>query len=91
MVALARAMKDALVAADPANQAEYEKRLTAFEDSLKPVQDKIGELKKRSAGVPVTATEPVFGGISGSTKTTRNAGCSAWQRSLGVMGIGSAL
>ena len=61
MVALARAMKDALVAADPANQAEYEKRLTAFEDSLKPVQDKIGELKKRSAGVPVTATEPVFG------------------------------
>jgi zinc/manganese transport system substrate-binding protein len=61
MVALARAMKDALVAADPANQAEYEKRLTAFEDSLKPVQDKIGELKRRSAGVPVTATEPVFG------------------------------
>lgn len=61
MVALARAMKDALVAADPANQAEYEKRLTAFEDSLKPVQDKIGELKRRSAGVLVTATEPVFG------------------------------
>jgi zinc/manganese transport system substrate-binding protein len=61
MVALARAMKDALVAADPANQAEYEKRLTAFEDTLKPVQDKIGELKRRSAGVPVTATEPVFG------------------------------
>jgi zinc/manganese transport system substrate-binding protein len=61
MVALARAIKDALVAADPANQAEYEKRLTAVEDSLKPVQDKIGELKKRSAGVPVTATEPVFG------------------------------
>ncbi len=61
MVALAQAMKDALVAADPTNKAEYEKRLTAFEDSLKPVQDKIGELKKRSAGVPVTATEPVFG------------------------------
>jgi zinc/manganese transport system substrate-binding protein len=61
MVALARAMKDALVAADPANQAEYEKRLTAFEDSLKPVQDKIAALKKRSAGVPATATEPVFG------------------------------
>jgi zinc/manganese transport system substrate-binding protein len=61
MVALARAMKDALVAADPANQAEYEKRLTAFEDSLKPVQDKVGELKRRSAGVLVTATEPVFG------------------------------
>ena len=61
MVALAQAMKDALVAADPANKAEYEKRLTAFEGSLKPIQDKIGELKKRSAGVPATATEPVFG------------------------------
>ncbi|MGE5261487.1 MAG: metal ABC transporter solute-binding protein, Zn/Mn family [Actinomycetota bacterium] len=61
MVAAARAMKDAFVAADPANKAEYEKRLAAFEDSIKPVQDKIAELRKRSAGVPVTATEPVFG------------------------------
>ena len=61
MVALAQTMKDALVAADPANKAEYEKRLTAFEGSLKPIQDTIGELKKRSAGVSATATEPVFG------------------------------
>ncbi len=61
MVALAQAMKDALVAADPANKAQYEKHLTAFEDSLKPIQDKIAILKKRSAGVPATATEPVFG------------------------------
>ena len=61
MVALAQAMKDALVAADPANKAEYDKRLTAFEGSLKPIQDTIGELKKRSAGVSATATEPVFG------------------------------
>jgi zinc/manganese transport system substrate-binding protein len=61
MVAAARAMKDAFVAADPANKADYEKRLVAFEDSIKPVQDKIAELRKRSAGVPVTATEPIFG------------------------------
>jgi zinc/manganese transport system substrate-binding protein len=61
MVAAARAIKDALVAADPGNKAEYEKRLTAFEGSIKPIQDKIAELKKRTAGVPVTATEPVFG------------------------------
>lgn len=61
MVAAAQAIKDALVAADPANQAQYEKRLASFEDSLKPIQDKIAALKKRSAGVPVTATEPVFG------------------------------
>ncbi len=61
MVAAAQAIKDALVAADPANKAEYEKRLTAFEDSIKPIQDKIAALRKRSAGVPATATEPVFG------------------------------
>ena len=61
MVAAAQAIKDALVAADPAHQAEYEKRLTAFDDSIKPIQDKIAALRKRSAGVPATATEPVFG------------------------------
>jgi zinc/manganese transport system substrate-binding protein len=61
MVALAQAIKDALVATDPANKAEYEKRLTAFEGSIKPIQDKIADLRKRSVGVPVTATEPVFG------------------------------
>lgn len=61
MVALAQAMKDALVAVDPANKAQYEKRLTAFKSSLKPIQDKIAKLKSRSAGVPATATEPVFG------------------------------
>jgi zinc/manganese transport system substrate-binding protein len=61
MVAAAKAIKDALVAADPTNQAEYEKRLTAFEDSIKPIQDKVAELRKRSVGVPATATEPVFG------------------------------
>jgi zinc/manganese transport system substrate-binding protein len=61
MVAAAEALKDALVAADPANKTEYEKRLTAFEDSLKPIQDKVAELRRRSVGMPVTATEPVFG------------------------------
>jgi zinc/manganese transport system substrate-binding protein len=61
MVAAARAIKDALVAADPPSAAKYEKRLAAFEDSIKPIQDKIADLRKRSVGAPVTATEPVFG------------------------------
>jgi zinc/manganese transport system substrate-binding protein len=61
MVAAARAIEDALGAADPGNKAEYEKRLTAFEGSIKPIQDKIDALRKRSVGVSVTATEPVFG------------------------------
>ena len=61
MVAAAQAIRDALIVADPTNKAEYDKRLTAFEDSIKSVQDKIAQLRKRSVGVPVTATEPVFG------------------------------
>jgi zinc/manganese transport system substrate-binding protein len=61
MVALAQAMKDALVAADPENKAQYEQRLVAFESSVKPIEDKIAELRHRSAGISATATEPVFG------------------------------
>jgi zinc/manganese transport system substrate-binding protein len=61
MVAVAQAMKDALVAADPENKAQYEQRLVAFKTSVKPIQDKIAELRQRSTGVSATATEPVFG------------------------------
>ena len=61
MLAFAKALSDALTTADPANKAGYEKRLAAFQSSIKPVQDKIAELKGRLAGTPATATEPVFG------------------------------
>jgi len=61
MAAAAQAIKDALAAADPANKAQYEKNLTAFDNSLKPIKDQIAKLRKRSEGVPATATEPVFG------------------------------
>ncbi len=61
MRALAEALKDALVAADPANKAAYEERLAAFENSIKPIEERIAALKRRTAGVPATATEPVFG------------------------------
>src|SRR4029079_15965837 len=53
--------KDELVAADPANKDGYEQRLTAFTASIKPIDETIAALKKRLAGTPVTATEPVFG------------------------------
>jgi zinc/manganese transport system substrate-binding protein len=61
MLAVAKALSDALVRADPANRAEYERRLAVFEQSIKPIQAKIEELRGRCAGMQVTATEPVFG------------------------------
>ncbi|WP_153101014.1 metal ABC transporter solute-binding protein [Paraburkholderia hayleyella] len=64
MPAVARAVSAALIAADPANRAAYEARLAQFIASLKPFDDKIAALRARYAGVPVTATEPVFGYLS---------------------------
>src|SRR4051794_34551130 len=61
MPALARALTDTLSSEDPAHKAEYEKRLAQFDESIKPIRAKIDELRGRLAGVPVTATEPVFG------------------------------
>ena len=61
MVAFAEALTDALDTADAANKAGYDRRLAAFIASLKPIQDKIAELKDRLTGTPATATEPVFG------------------------------
>lgn len=59
--AVAKAVADALSAADPARTAVYASRLQAFEASLQPVAAKAAALKARFAGTPVTATEPVFG------------------------------
>jgi zinc/manganese transport system substrate-binding protein len=61
MSALAKAFSDVLIAEDPAHKAEYEHRLAQFGASLKPIEAKIDELHRRCAGMPVTATEPVFG------------------------------
>ena len=61
MSALANRLSDNLIAEDPADKAGYEQRLARFEESLKPIQAKIRELRQRFAGTPVTATEPIFG------------------------------
>ena len=61
MPAVATALSAALIKADPAHQADYTARLATFLASLKPLNDKIGALRKKYAGVPVTASEPVFG------------------------------
>jgi zinc/manganese transport system substrate-binding protein len=61
MPAVARAVATALAKADPAHAAEYASRLTAFEQSMAGIDEKIHEIRSRCAGVVITATEPVFG------------------------------
>jgi len=64
MPAAARAIAAELGRADPAPKAEYDANLQKFVASLKPVDDKVAALRAQYKGVPVTATEPVFGYMS---------------------------
>jgi zinc/manganese transport system substrate-binding protein len=48
---------------DPAHRAEYQQRLARFQRSLRPILARIAALRRRLAGTPVTATEPVFGSM----------------------------
>jgi zinc/manganese transport system substrate-binding protein len=61
MLALAKSLCETLIADDPGHSVAYEQRLARFEDSVKPIQAMIAELRQRLAGTPATATEPIFG------------------------------
>ncbi len=61
MPAVAKAVSAYLVSADPAHKSDYDARLAAFLESMKPIDASVTQLKSRYKGVPVTATEPVFG------------------------------
>jgi zinc/manganese transport system substrate-binding protein len=61
MPAYAKALTAALAERDPDHKTDYDQRLQAFLTSLRPLEVKIDELRDRFAGIPVTATEPVFG------------------------------
>ncbi|MBW4093408.1 MAG: zinc ABC transporter solute-binding protein [Proteobacteria bacterium] len=61
MPALADALTRTLVAEDPAHKSGYERRLARFVASMRPITAKIAALRRRLAGAPVTATEPIFG------------------------------
>jgi zinc/manganese transport system substrate-binding protein len=58
--ALARAITADLIAADPASEPTYNQRLQAFEAAMKPLDTKIEAMRTKYAGLPITATEPVF-------------------------------
>ena len=64
MPTVARAVSAALGAADPAHKSVYDANLAAFIGSLKPLDDKVAALRAQYKGLPVTATEPVFGYMS---------------------------
>jgi zinc/manganese transport system substrate-binding protein len=61
MLRLANTLSAVLIADDPGNKTGYAQRLARFEESMRPIQARIAELRARLAGTPVTATEPVFG------------------------------
>ena len=59
--AVAKKLSVELASIDPAHKADYEKGAASFVDSLKPLDAKIAEMRKKYGGSPVTASEPVFG------------------------------
>jgi zinc/manganese transport system substrate-binding protein len=61
MPALAKRLTALLATVDSDHRADYQQRLSRFERTLKPLNEKIAMLRQKYAGVPVTATEPVFG------------------------------
>ena len=59
--ALTKVLADTLSRLDPIHRTEYAERHAAFERSMRPLVERIAELRKGYAGSAVTATEPVFG------------------------------
>jgi zinc/manganese transport system substrate-binding protein len=68
--AVAKALAAAFSAADPAHDGSYATRLETFLASLRPMNDKIAAIRAKYAGVPVTATEPVFGYMAAALNLT---------------------
>ena len=59
--AVAKKLSVELASIDPEHKGDYEKGAASFVDSLKPLDAKIAEMRKKYAGSAVTASEPVFG------------------------------
>jgi zinc/manganese transport system substrate-binding protein len=59
--AVAKKLSAELASLDPTHKGDYEKGSASFVESLKPLDIKIAEMRKKYSGTPVTASEPVFG------------------------------
>jgi zinc/manganese transport system substrate-binding protein len=70
MPALAKTLAGSFSTVDAAHADDFSNRLKNFLSSLQPVNDKIAEIRGKHAGVPVTATEPVFGYMAAALHLT---------------------
>jgi zinc/manganese transport system substrate-binding protein len=70
MPAVAKALAAAFSATDPAHASSYKTRLESFLASLRPINDKIAAIRAKYSGVPVTASEPVFGYMAAALHLT---------------------
>jgi zinc/manganese transport system substrate-binding protein len=61
MVVFATTLAQDLAAIDPAHKADYDRGARIFIDSVRPLDARIAEMRKKYAGWPVIASEPVFG------------------------------
>ncbi len=61
MLVYADKLAQTLASIDPAHRAYYEHRLARFQQSMQPLRARIVMMRKALAGIPVTATEPIFG------------------------------
>jgi len=61
MQVYAAALTDALVAEDPAHANGFRQRLAQFQQTLRPIEAQIAQLRRHYTDVDVTATEPVLG------------------------------
>jgi zinc/manganese transport system substrate-binding protein len=68
MPAVATALADAFAVVDPVHKNGYAARLKTFLASLGPLNQKVASIAAKYAGVPVTATEPVFGYMAAALK-----------------------
>ncbi|HWX10831.1 MAG TPA: zinc ABC transporter substrate-binding protein, partial [Trinickia sp.] len=59
--AVGNALSVGLAMIDPAHRADYQRGAAAFAASLEPLEAKIADMRKKYAGQPVAASEPVFG------------------------------
>jgi zinc/manganese transport system substrate-binding protein len=66
MPALGAKLVEILSQLNPSQTAAYQHALDSFRTSMQPELDQIAQLKKRTEGISVTATEPVFGYMAGT-------------------------
>jgi len=58
---VASQITDAYIAKDPSHKADYQNNLKTFDNSLKPLEATIDQIKQKYADTPVAYTEPVPG------------------------------